>query len=231
MNIAIIPARGGSKRIPRKNIKLFAGKPIIAYAISAARESGLFEHIVVSTDDDEIASVSKEWGAIVPFMRPTELADDHTPTVPVVADAIEKCEDLGWYSSFVCCIYPCVPFLRSEDLRSALAMLKNSTADYCFPIAEFPAAVQRALRRNASGVVEPIYPEYQLTRTQDLEPAHFDAGQFYWGGREAWRRNPGLHTNALALSIPAQRVVDIDTNDDWGRAEFLYAFAAGNAPR
>jgi pseudaminic acid cytidylyltransferase len=231
MNIAIIPARGGSKRIPRKNIKLFAGKPIIAYAISAAKESGLFEHIVVSTDDDEIASVSKEWGAIVPFMRPTGLADDHTPTVPVVADAIEKCEDLGWYSSFVCCIYPCVPFLRAEDLRSALAMLKNSTADYCFPIAEFPAAVQRALRQNANGFVEPIYPEHQLTRTQDLEPAHFDAGQFYWGSREAWRRNPRPHTNALALSIPSQRVVDIDTNEDWDRAEFLYAFAAGNASR
>ena len=164
MNIAIIPARGGSKRIPRKNIKAFAGKPMIAYAIAAAKESRLFEHIVVSTDDDEIAAVAKQWGATVPFMRPNALSDDHTPTVPVIANAIEQCEALGWHASFVCCIYPCVPFLRAEDLGTALAMLEDSAAEYCFPVAQFPSAIHHALRLNSEGIVEPVYPQNQLKR-------------------------------------------------------------------
>jgi pseudaminic acid cytidylyltransferase len=226
MNIAVIPARGGSKRIPRKNIKLFAGRPMIWYAISAARASGLFEHVIVSTDDVEIAAIADEGGAEVPFMRPAELADDHTGTAQVISDAIRRCEALGWRATHICCIYPCVPFLLPEDLRTGLQILQSSHADYCFPVAEFPSPIQRALRRNANGVLEPFNPDYQLSRTQDLETAHFDAGQFYWGTSHAWLHNPLIHSNARSLIIPTWRVVDVDTADDWSRAELLQPIIA-----
>lgn len=231
MNIAIIPARGGSKRIPRKNIRPFAGKPMIAHAIGAARASGLFEHVVVSTDDDEIAAIAQEWGAEVPFRRPAELADDHTPTVPVIADAVLRCEALGWTIRYACCIYPCTPFMLSDDLRGALENLIASTKAYSFPVAEFPSAVQRALRCHEDGSTAPLYPEHQLARTQDLEPAYFDAGQFYWGRRDAWLTNPRVHDDALAHVIPNWRVVDIDTESDWQRAEILYPLLTENKYR
>ncbi len=138
MNLCVIPARGGSKRVPRKNIKFFAGKPMIAYAIEAAQGSGLFDHILVSTDDGEIAEIAQQWGVEVPFKRPPELADDHTPTVPVIAHAIRECEGLGWQIDKVCCIYPCVPFIQVTDLKAALDLLQQSKAAYSFPITEFP---------------------------------------------------------------------------------------------
>lgn len=222
MNIAIIPARGGSKRIPRKNIKLFAGKPMIAYAIDAAKASGLFEHIVVTTDDDEIAQISRSQGAETPFMRPIHLADDHTPTVPVVAHAIDACQSLGWRIDFACCIYPSVPFIQVDDLKAGLDLLKASSLNYCFPVTEFPSAVQRALKRGGGGQTAPLYPEYELTRTQDLEPAYYDAGQFYWGSPQSWKNNPHIHSNGAGLSIPNWRVVDIDTHEDWVRAELIH---------
>jgi N-acylneuraminate cytidylyltransferase len=222
MNIAIIPARGGSKRIPRKNIKAFAGKPMIAHAIDAAKASGLFEHVVVSTDDEEIAQISRERGAETPFMRPPELADDHTPTVPVVAHAINACQSLGWRIDFACCIYPGVPFIQVDDLKAGLKLLKASGADYCFPITEFPSAIQRALKRGQDGRMAPFNPEYELTRTQDLEPAYYDAGQFYWGEARAWLTNTKLHSGGVGLAIPGWRVVDIDTHEDWARAELIY---------
>lgn len=221
-SIAIIPARGGSKRIPRKNIKLFAGKPMIAHAIGAAQASGLFSHIVVSTDDGEIADIARREGAETPFMRPPGLADDHTPTVPVVAHAIEVCEALGWRVDSVCCIYPGVPFIQTGDLVSALELLRDSGADYVFPVAEFPSAIQRALRRTLDGHMSPFHPEFELTRTQDLEAAYHDAGQFYWGTRAAWLSNPRIHSNAAGLVIPNWRVVDIDTLEDWRRAELFH---------
>ncbi len=220
--IAIIPARGGSKRIPRKNIKAFAGRPMIVHAIAAALDSGLFEHVVVSTDDHEIAESACLAGADMPFVRPAELADDHTPTVPVVAHAIEALEGLGWQIATVCCIYPCVPFVQVADLVAALNLLRESGADFAFPVAEFPAAIQRALRRTPQGRMSPFHPEFELTRTQDLEPAYHDAGQFYWGSRDAWLSNPRIHSNAAGLVIPNWRVVDIDTPEDWTRAEMLY---------
>lgn len=222
MNIAIIPARGGSKRIPRKNIKEFAGKPMIAYAITAAKQAGLFEHIIVSTDDQQIAEQAEEWGAEIPFMRPGELADDHTATVPVIAHAITQCKAQGGNAEYVCCIYPAVPFLQVDDLSLSLQYLKQSDADFCFPITEFPSAVQRALKRSQQGKLEPFYPEYELTRTQDLEPAYYDAGQFYWGKADAWLQNPKIHSEGIAYVIPSWRVVDIDTPDDWKRAELMY---------
>ena len=222
MKIAIIPARGGSKRIPRKNIREFAGKPMIAYAICAAIESGLFEHVIVSTDDEGIARIANEYGAETPFARPGELADEHTPTVPVVAHAITACQALGWNIDYACCIYPGVPFIQTDDLNRALELVQTSQAAYCFPITEFPSAIQRALRRLPNGHMQPFYPEYELIRTQDLEPAYHDAGQFYWGKSDAWLTNKNVHSNGVGLPIPNWRVVDIDTPDDWARAEKLY---------
>ncbi len=222
MKIAVIPARGGSKRIPRKNIRKFADQPMIAHAINAARQSGLFEHVVVSTDDEEVSRIAREWGAETPFVRPEELADDYTPTVPVVAHAITACRVLGWDVDYACCIYPGVPFIHADDLKRALELLQSSQADYSFPITEFPSAIQRALRRLPDGKMQPFYPEFELTRTQDLEPAYHDAGQFYWGKAEAWLTNEKIHRSGVGLPIPSWRVVDIDTPDDWTRAEIFY---------
>jgi pseudaminic acid cytidylyltransferase len=227
MNIAIIPARGGSKRIPRKNIKEFCGKPMIAYAIMAAKESGLFDHIVVSTDDEEIAQIAKEWGAETPFVRPDELANDYTATVPVIAHAIEACQKIGLVFDDVCCIYPNVPFIQTSDLRGALECMRNGDADYCFPVTEYPSAVQRALKRLSDGKIQPFYPEFEKIRTQDLEPAYYDAGQFYWGKSQAWLTNPKVHSDGLGYTIPNWRVVDIDTPEDWERAEIFAPMILG----
>ena len=221
MNIAIIPARGGSKRIPRKNIKVFCGQPMIAYAIKAAQASGLFEHVLVSTDDAEIKNIAESFGAETPFVRPAELANDFTATVPVVAHAIQACENLGWQFSNVCCIYPGVPFIEVGDLQGALIKFSESGADYCFPVTEFPAAIQRALRYSIKGLMEPFYPEFELRRTQDLEVAFYDAAQFYWGTKQAWLTNNRIHTSGIGFEIPNWRVVDIDTQMDWERAERL----------
>ena len=222
MNIAIIPARGGSKRIPRKNIKEFCGKPMIAYAITAAKESGLFEHIIVSTDDEEIAQIARACGAKAPFVRPTELANDYAATVPVIAHGIEICRTLGWTFEQVCCIYPGVPFIQIDDLRGALERMNHSDADYCFPVTEYPSAIQRALKLLSNGKMQPFFPEFELTRTQESEPVYYDAGQFYWGKAEAWLKNPKIHSSGLGYVIPNWRVVDIDTPDDWQRAELIY---------
>jgi len=223
MNIAVIPARGGSKRIPRKNIKLFGGKPMIAYAIAAAKASGLFARVLVSTDDAEIQGIANDWGAETPFVRPAELANDFTATVPVIAHAINACEELGWEFSKVCCIYPCVPFLEIGDLKGAMAKLENKPADYCFPVTEFPTAIQRALKNSSNGLMALFYPEYELARTQDLEAAFYDAGQFYWGTKQAWLTNSRIHSSGVGYEIPSWRVVDIDTPADWERAERLAA--------
>lgn len=223
MNIAIIPARGGSKRVPRKNIRNFAGRPMISYAISAAFGSELFTHVIVSTDDQEIAETARIYGAEIPFMRPAELSDDHTPTVPVIKHAIEQAEALGWFADYVCCIYPAVPLIHSSDLSAAFQLLQNSaSADYSFPTTPFPAAIQRALRLGGSGATSSFYPEHELTRSQDLEPAFHDAGQFYWGRCTAWKGNPRIHNSGAGLVIPSWRVVDIDTEEDWRRAETIY---------
>jgi pseudaminic acid cytidylyltransferase len=229
MRLAVIPARGGSKRIPRKNIRPFAGKPMIAYAIEAAQRSGLFDRIVVSTDDAEIAAISKGYGADVPFTRPPELADDHTATVPVIAHAIRACEALGWGAEQVCCIYPGVPFLQEQDVRAALAVLEEG-GDYAFPVVAFPSAIQRALRREADGTARPFFPEHAGTRTQDLPPAYHDAGQFYWGRAPAWLEGRNIHLHGRTIILPEWRVVDIDTPDDWERAELLYRALALKAP-
>lgn len=222
MNIAIIPARGGSKRIPRKNIKTFSNKPMIAYAIEGAKKSGLFENIVVSTDDSEIAEIASGYGIDTPIMRPADLSDDQTPTVPVIAHAIQACEELGWDIEYVCCIYPGVPFIQPDDLEGALALLDDSEANYCFPVAEYSPPIQRALKRKQNHRMFPIYPEYELARTQDLELAYYDAGQFYWGAKSIWLSNPRIHSHAIGYPIPKWRAIDIDTPEDWQRAEIIF---------
>jgi pseudaminic acid cytidylyltransferase len=222
MNLCVIPARGGSKRIPRKNIRVFAGKPMIAYAIQAAQKSGLFGRIVVSTDDEEVAKISREVGAEVPFLRPNELSDDHTPTVPVIAHAISELEANGETLRYVCCIYPCVPFIEETDLKKTLSLLEQGNSEYSFPVAEYPSPIQRALKLGLGNQVSPFYPEFELSRTQDLERAYHDVGQFYWGSKKAWLTNPKIHAHSLGCVIPSWRVADIDNPEDWLRAEQLY---------
>lgn len=219
MRLAVIPARGGSKRLPRKNIRPFLGRPMIAYALEAARQAGLFDRVVVSTDDAEIAGLAQSLGAEVPFLRPAHLADDHAPTVQVVAHAVRACA-LAPHAS-VTCIYPAVPLLRAHRLREALALFEAGGCDYVFPVLRFPSPIQRALRRDADGGVRAIDPSQARTRTQDLEPAWYDAGQFYVGRGEAWLAERDLHTGARTLALSSWEAVDIDTPEDWERAERL----------
>ncbi len=231
MRAAIIPARGGSKRIPRKNIRRFAGKPMIAYAIEAARACELFDHVIVSTDDQEIADIAEGFGAKVPFRRPPELADDWTPTIPVIQHVIAAWRDLGGEITHACCIYPGVPFIQAADLTRGLELLKSQGGEgYVFPVTSFPSPIQRALRREENGKLTPFNPEHVLTRTQDLEPAYFDAGQFYWGGVKSWMTGISIHDHGHAIVIPEWRVVDIDTEEDWTRAELLYRALPSTGP-
>ena len=223
MNIAIIPARGGSKRIPRKNIKPFAGKPMIAYAIEAAQKSAIFDVIYVSTDDAEIATIAQALGAEI-IHRPAELADDHTPTNPVIVHAIHEVErQLVQTVDHVACIYPCVPFIQVEDMLKAKALLQSTEkAEVVFPVTEFHSPVQRALRQSSEGVMSSMYPENVLKRSQDLEKAYYDVGQFYLGTKNAWLSGQSAHQGGIGLVIPHWRVVDVDTPDDWVRAELIY---------
>ena len=195
---------------------------MIAYAIQAAQRSGLFSRIIVSTDDEEVRKVSLEFGAEVPFMRPPELADDYTPTVPVIAHAIRTLEANGGNMTYVCCIYPCVPFIEEKDLKKAFSLLEQGNSEYSFPVTEYPSPIQRALKLGLGDQVSPFYPEFELSRTQDLQRAYHDAGQFYWGRKKAWLTNPKIHNHSLGCVIPSWRVADIDKTEDWLRAEQLY---------
>jgi pseudaminic acid cytidylyltransferase len=222
MNIAVIPARGGSKRIPRKNILPFLGKPMVAYAIEAARASGLFEHVVVSTDDDQIAEVAERHGATVPFRRPAALADDQTITVPVIGHAVQWFTDQGHAVAAACCIYPCVPLLQPQDLRDAHALFVQRDADYVYPVLAFHSSPWRAMTmKPEGGPMQFVHPEYELTRTQDLPTCYHDAGQFYWGKAGAWTSGLRMHSHGHGWPMPPHRVVDIDTPDDWRRAELI----------
>ena len=223
MKLAIIPARGGSKRIPRKNVKLFCGKPMIAWSIDAAHASGLFDHIVVSTDDIEISEVAKAYGAEVPFMRPAALSDDHTGTSPVVAHAIEWYRAQGSMPDPVCCIYATAPFVSTADLQRGLQLLTDSGSDFAFSVTRYTFPIQRAIRLTEEGRVQMFQPEHFNTRSQDLEEAFHDAGQFYWGRAAAWIADkPVFSTVAMPVILPRHRVQDIDTPEDWERAEWMF---------
>lgn len=223
MRIAVIPARGGSKRIPRKNIKIFCGKPMIAWSISVAIESGLFDRIFVSTDDTEIAKVAIEWGAEAPFLRPPELSGDFTGTTEVMAHATKWAQNQGWKLDAVCCIYATAPLIQIKDLMQGLSLLETGAWDYAFPVAEFSAPIFRAFKCNEYGGVEMFFPEHFETRSQDLPIAFHDAGQFYWGRPIAWMESRRIFSRHSALvKLPSWRVQDIDNWDDWLRAEFLF---------
>lgn len=230
MNVAVIPARGGSKRIPRKNVKEFCGKPMIAWSIEAALASECFDRVIVSTDDDEIAEIAREWGAEVPFLRPAEISDDYTGTIPVIAHAIRTLREQGQDPEGVCCIYATAPFVQIGDLRSGFLALQNDETEYALSVTSYAFPVQRALRILESGRVAMFHPEQFLSRSQDLEEAWHDAGQFYWGRAAAWcSGKPIFSADAVPVMLPRHRVQDIDTLEDWLRAEWLFkALQAGS---
>jgi N-acylneuraminate cytidylyltransferase len=223
VKIAVIPARGGSKRIPRKNIREFCGKPMIAWSIEAARKSDCFRHIVVSTDDSEIAEIAKQWGAEVPFMRPAALSDDHTGTLPVIRHATEWFIQQGEPAEQVCCIYATAPFISPEDIRRGLEILTVTCSDYAFSVTSYPFPIQRAIRITSQGRVEMFNPAQFNRRSQDLEEAFHDAGQFYWGRASAWLAEKTIFSpDASPVLLPRHQVQDIDTMEDWLRAELMF---------
>ncbi len=223
MNICVIPARGGSKRIPRKNIKEFNGKPIIAYSIEAALKSNCFDQVIVSTDDVEIVEVAKKYGAQVPFIRPTELSNDYAGTIPVIKHAIEWLEESNNTIESVCCLYATAPFIQPQTISRAFQQLQESKTDYCFSATSFTFPIQRAIRITQNDKVEMFYPEYFNVRSQDLEEAYHDAGQFYWGKAQAFKDElPIFSEVATSYILPRYLVQDIDTKEDWIRAEAMY---------
>jgi len=222
-NVAIIPARGGSKRILKKNIKKFLGKPMLSYPVKVAFESGLFDKVIVSTDSDEIATEAENCGAQVPFIRPDELADDFVGTTPVTKHAVQYLLDTGYELDYACCIYATTPLLEAGFLRSGLERLVNSDLDYVFSVTTFPYPVQRSLRTDDKGMVSPAYPDYLNSRSQDLEELYHDAAQFYWGSKEAWLTKSHMFTaRSMGEVLPRHLVQDIDTKEDWVRAEYMY---------
>lgn len=223
MKVAIIPARGGSKRIPRKNLRDFCGRPIIGYSIGTALDSGLFDEVIVSTDDEEIAALARTLGAKVPFVRPAELSNDHAGTLAVMQHAVQACRSLGWAPDLVCCLYATAPFVQAADLQRGLAALADARLQYAFSATSFAFPVQRAIRLDAAGHVEPVWPENIPKRSQDLEPLFHDAGQFYWGRAQAFAGHlPLFAPHSAAVVLPRHRVQDIDNEEDWVRAEWLF---------
>lgn len=223
MNIAVIPARGGSKRIPRKNIKEFCSKPMIAWSIEAAQKSNCFGRTIVSTDDNEIADVARSYGAEVPFVRPESLSDDHTGTTSVICHAVKWLVAHGEKPENVCCLYATAPFVQPDDLQRGLEILQDQECDYVFSVTSFAFPIQRAIRITPEQRVEMFQSEHFETRSQDLEEAYHDAGQFYWGKAQAWlQEKPLFSQRSVAVSLPRYRVQDIDTLEDWKRAEWLF---------
>jgi N-acylneuraminate cytidylyltransferase len=222
--VAILPARGGSKRIPRKNIRVFEGKPMLAWPIAAAQECGLFDRIVVSTDDQEVAAVARAHGAETPFFRPAELADDQTGVLAVMRHAIIA---LGEGIDYACLIYPTAPMLTAAYLHRGYETLADRPdKSFALAVTSFEFPVQRAVRITADGAIDALYPEYRQTRSQDLEPVFHDAGQFCWGRARAWLAGEAMFSPVtLPVVLPRVLVQDIDTPEDWERAELLFRLA------
>ena len=222
MKVAIIPARSGSKRIKQKNIRLFRGRPIIEYSITAAQQTGLFDHVIVSTDCNEIAGIATVAGAEVPFRRPDHLADDYTPTIPVVRQAIDWIEQHWRQVELACCIYATAPLVQVDDLKHGHELLaENPNAEFAFPVTPFSFNPFRGVKI-VDEQIQMAWPEHELTRSQDLPEMYHDAGQFYWGRPQAFREREGFfNARSLPIVIPNFRVQDIDTEDDWQRAELL----------
>jgi len=223
MRIAVIPARGGSKRIPRKNIKPFFGKPMIAWSIEAANKSGCFDRIMVSTDDDEIAEVARSYGAEVPFMRPEKLSGDYAGTIAVVAHAILWCQQQNIMPTAVCCIYATAPLLSGPQICRGLEAFEGNNCDFSLSVTSYALPIQRAIKVTVNGRLQMNNSENYNIRSQDLEEAFHDAGQFYWGSTDAWLNNTSVFTqNSIPVIIPRYLVQDIDTPEDWTRAEFMF---------
>lgn len=220
--LAVITARGGSKRIPRKNIKEFCGKPILAYSIEAALKAESFDQVMVSTDDEEIARVAREYGAKVPFFRSRENADDFSTTRDVVLEVLAAYEELGERFDRLCCIYPTAPFLTREILREAMELLERSGADSVLPVVKYSFPPQRGIVIR-EGRAQFRFPEYALTRSQDLEPFYHDVGQFYCLRTGSFLQQKLLiMENTVPYELPESRVQDIDTPEDWVMAEMKY---------
>lgn len=219
MKVAIIPARGGSKRIPKKNIREFNNKPIIAWSIQAALESACFDRVIVSTDSKEIASTAKLFGAEVPFLRDKNLSDDHTSTLPVISDAISRLED---EIEFACCIYPTAPFVKPDDISKGLKIITEQKVDFVFTATKYNYPIQRALRLDQDGTVSMLQPDQENVRSQDLEDTFHDAGQFYWGRSDAWLEGRPILNNSRILEVLELHSQDIDTEDDWRKAEIKF---------
>ena len=223
MKIAVIPARGGSKRIPRKNIKEFFGKPMIAYSIEAALQSGCFDKVIVSTDDTEIAEVARRYGAEVPFIRPAELSNDYTGTIPVIRHAVEWLIQQRVDPQLVCCLYATAPFVTPKYLQQGLQKIIEQDADYAFTVTSYAFPIQRAIKISPQLGIEMFDSNNFNTRSQDLEEAWHDAGQFYWGKAEAWLSEKIIFgPESTPVILPRHRVQDIDTFEDWDRAEWLF---------
>jgi N-acylneuraminate cytidylyltransferase len=222
-NLAIIPARGGSKRIPKKNIKFFLGKPIIAYSIEVAIESNLFDDIIVSTDDIEIANIAKDYGAQVPFFRSDINSSDFATTSDVIEEVIRELKDQNKFFDNICCIYSCAPFIKTEYLTEAYGLLLKNSFDTVFPIIPYSTKIQRALRiKNKK--IEMFYPEYEQTRSQDLDISYYDAGQFYWIQEKMFSNNKRIYTNnSGAIILDELSAHDIDSEIDWKIAEIKYS--------
>lgn len=220
--IAIIPARGGSKRIPRKNIKEFLGKPIIAYSIEAALESNAFDEVMVSTDDTEIAEIAKKYGANVPFFRSPEMSDDTAMTAPVLIEVLDEYKKLGHDFQYCCCIYPTAPFINSKKINEGMELLLKSGADSVLPVVKFSYPPQRCLIKRGDNV-QMLHPENYNVRSQDLEPYYHDAGQFYCLKTLSLRNEIKLFCkNILPIILSECEVQDIDTTEDWKIAEMKY---------
>ncbi len=221
-NLAIITARGGSKRIPRKNIKPFLGKPIIAYSIIAALESGCFEAVMVSTDDEEIAEVARSYGAVVPFMRSVEASNDYATTADVLKEVLNDYRCRGEFFEYACCIYPTAPFVTAKRLREVYEVLVQSGADTALPVVRFGFPIQRALVIENSRL-KILAPEHINTRSQDLVPAYHDSGQFYFFHVERFLASGDLlGENTVPIELPETEVQDIDTMEDWKLAEMKF---------
>lgn len=218
--VAIIPARAGSKRIPSKNIKQFVGVSMIKRTIETLLRADLFDQIVASTDSEEISQISLDAGATHCISRPHELADDHTPTKPVIQHALNELalrENDG-----VCCVYPCNPFLNPETIKASLKLVLENEESFCLPVIEYPHPIQRAFTLDSQSVITKREPQFEQSRTQDLEPCYHDAGSFYWGINGLWMSDQGLHSHSIGLPVSRMEGLDIDTPDDWSFAESLF---------
>jgi len=229
VNIAVIPARGGSKRIPRKNIRNFHGKPMISYAIRVAQESQIFDRIIVSTDDEEIAAVSESFGASVPWKRSSELADEFATTLDVMQDVATRLASEVAANTKICCIYPATPLLQARYIQAGASLLQDDAWDYVISAVRNTSPIQRSFLLSESDAIKLNFPEFELARTQDLPITYHDAGQFYWGSLNSWENKSSILAGKTTIvEIPSHATVDIDNEEDWIFAENLYSLLREN---